>query len=330
MDNLTCLLYNINEFLLEALTFAPFCIIFVPKTRWESTDTMIHYTIGEMPHLEHVRLGVKRIRSGHHLEMNFHEHHFSEITLIQHPNHAIHWAEGRSYPLTRGDIILMHPGKIHAYENAGKLELFNILYEPDKLPLPLLDGNSLRLFPLVMTAGEISVIDAPEKPICHLSEEQMCQAESIAGELEDELSGSEPGKNLRAFALFINLLTLICRAGGGLSETAIHAESTTAAIDYINRNFRKNVSIDKLAATANMSRRNFFRKFRELTGVSPIQYLNSRKLAAAEELLGATTLSISEIAAECGFCDSNYFSSRFCRRYGISPSEYRLKLKKSG
>ncbi|MBQ9087583.1 MAG: helix-turn-helix domain-containing protein [Lentisphaeria bacterium] len=284
---------------------------------------MINYTILDMPHLERVKLGIKRIRSGHHREMNFHDHRFSEITLIQSPNGAVHWAEGHSFPLTRGDIILMHPGKMHAYEHAGQLELFNILYEPDKLPLPLLDGNSMNLFSTVITSCGSDNQRQVEKPILHLSEPQMVQAEYLAGELEKALTGNAPGKNLRSFAIFIDLLTLICQAGGGVNESLHPDEKLTSALWYINRNFRQVLEIGQLAKTANMSRRNFFRKFRELTGNSPLQYIKNRRLSLAEELLKTTNLSLSEIAYECGFYDSNHMNRMFKQHFKCSPGTMR-------
>ena len=286
---------------------------------------MINYTLGEMPHLERVQLGVKRIRSGHHREMNFHDHRFSELTLILNPAGAIHWAEGSSCQLARGDVILMHPGKLHAYEHAAELELFNLLYEPDKLPLPQLDGSSMRLFTAVTSVHDPDKTRLPEKPILRLSETQLIHAETLAGELENELTGNSPGKNLRSFAIFIDLLTFICQAGGGISPAKDHDNPVSAALRFINNNFHEQLNIDQLARNSNMSRRNFFRKFRDLTGESPWQYIKKRRLAAAEELLKNSTLSLSEIASDCGFYDSNHLNCQFRKNFKCTPGSLRKK-----
>lgn len=286
---------------------------------------MINYTLGEMPHLERVQLGVKRIKRGHHREMNFHDHRFSELTLILNPAGAIHWAEGRSCQLARGDVILMHPGKLHAYEHAAELELFNLLYEPDKLPLPQLDGSFMQLFPAVTSAHDPDKNRPPEKPILRLSETQLVHAESLAGELENELTGNSPGKNLRSFAIFIDLLTFICQSGGGTSPAQDHGNPVSAALRFINNNFHEPLNIDQLARNSNMSRRNFFRKFRDLTGESPWQYIKKRRLAAAEELLKNSTLSLSEIASDCGFYDSNHLNCQFRKNFKCTPGSLRKK-----
>lgn len=286
---------------------------------------MINYSLGEMPHLQRVQLGVKRIRSGQHREMSFHSHRFSELTLIQHSSGTVHWAEGSSCQLKRGDVILMHPGMLHAYEHAEELELFNLLYEADKLPLPQLDGSSMRLFTAVTCAHDPGKTRHPEAPILHLSEPRLVHAESLAGALEHELTGNAPGKNLRSFAIFIDLLTFICQAGGGISNPKDHANPVSAALRFINNNYREPLNIDQLARNSNMSRRNFFRKFRDLTGDTPWQYIKKRRLAAAEELLKNTSLSLSEIASECGFYDSNHLNSLFRSSFKCTPGSLRKK-----
>ena len=279
------------------------------------------YNIGGMPHLERLRLGAKFIPCGHHRNLNFHDHEFSELSIILHSTSTLHWVEGKSYPLQRGDVILMHPGKIHAYENTQELSLFNLLYEPENLPVPRLDGSGLYLFPMVMTP-----ICTPEhsweKPLTTLDEETLSEIETIVPQLNKELQEELPGKNLRAFSLFLNLLTLICRSGGTVQKND-SASPISGAINYLNNNYQHSINIDILVKQFNVSRRVFFRKFKELTGYSPLQYLLQQRLSAAEHLLRRTDLPLSAIAERCGFCDSNYLSKLFARHHHTSPGTFR-------
>ena len=86
----------------------------------------------------------------------------------------------------------------------------------------------------------------------------------------------------------------------------------------------RTISVGELAARTAMSERTFLRRFREATGVSPVDYLLRARIRRAMELLDrrAAKLSISEIASRCGFEDSNYFTRQFRRRTGKSPGEY--------
>ena len=65
--------------------------------------------------------------------------------------------------------------------------------------------------------------------------------------------------------------------------------------------------------------------FKEITGSSPIEYLlHVRMNKAAEKLLSGKE-TVSEIAAACGFADSNYFSRQFRKHYHCSPLQYRAR-----
>ena len=58
-------------------------------------------------------------------------------------------------------------------------------------------------------------------------------------------------------------------------------------------------------------------------GLSPMEYLASRRVAQARILLFSTTLSIKEIAFRCGFSDPYYFTKVFTKRTGLCPTRYR-------
>jgi len=279
------------------------------------------YTVTEYSHLEHLALGVKRMKRSESRERNFHTHHYSELAFILHAEGTIHHAEGKSAELKRGDVLLLHPGVVHGYENTGTLELVNLLYEAEKLPLPLLDGAAMGLFRFLASAKEPDQ-PSPELPLVHLEEEPFCQLLSPLDDLETELSGELPGKHLRTFALFIDILTLLARAGGE-SGIALHPDSVEEALAYLNRHFREKLSVPKLARMVYMSERKFFRAFRELTGCAPQEYRHRKQLEYAAELLKTVNWSLTRIAAECGFCDSNYLIKRFKAAYGSSPGSFR-------
>jgi AraC family transcriptional regulator len=67
------------------------------------------------------------------------------------------------------------------------------------------------------------------------------------------------------------------------------------------------------------------RRFREVFGVSPKQYLLELRLNQAQHLLSTTNLSMQEIALRMGFFDLAHFSSTFRKRYGLSPSAWRSR-----
>ena len=83
----------------------------------------------------------------------------------------------------------------------------------------------------------------------------------------------------------------------------------------------ENFSIDTLAEQMNMSRSNFYRKIKALSGMSPNDYLKALRMNKAAELIQGGT-RISEVAAQVGFTSSSYFAKCFKAQYGVLPKEY--------
>lgn len=90
----------------------------------------------------------------------------------------------------------------------------------------------------------------------------------------------------------------------------------------------ENFSIDTLAEQMNMSRSNFYRKIKALSGMSPNDYLKALRMNKAAELIQGGT-RISEVAAQVGFTSSSYFAKCFKAQYGVLPKEYVNQLSAS-
>ncbi|GAA2172120.1 helix-turn-helix domain-containing protein [Agrococcus versicolor] len=86
------------------------------------------------------------------------------------------------------------------------------------------------------------------------------------------------------------------------------------------------LSVERLAAAAHMSRRTFVRAFRVATGGTPAAWVRSRRLDEARRLLETTDLPIDEIAASCGFGSPVTLRQRFVAAFGSTPSSYRRRF----
>lgn len=99
--------------------------------------------------------------------------------------------------------------------------------------------------------------------------------------------------------------------------------------DFIDRNYRKTLTISRLAQLAGLSAFHFIRAFRAAFGKTPHQYLRDRRLDRARELLVTTPMPVTEICSQIGFQSLGSFSSLFRRSTGETPAEYRAKRRKS-
>jgi len=87
------------------------------------------------------------------------------------------------------------------------------------------------------------------------------------------------------------------------------------------------ISIQNISSLFGMSQRNFTRRFRTATNMTPLQYLQSQRLSEAKELLQNSNLSISEIAYRVGYIDVSYFTKLFKQFVSITPKQYRTMVR---
>ena len=94
-------------------------------------------------------------------------------------------------------------------------------------------------------------------------------------------------------------------------------------VSYIEEHYQEPVSLQQLADAIPCNSQYLCRFFREIAGVSPIQYLISYRLEKACSLLSHTALPITEIAMDCGFDNISYFIRKFKECRGCTPGAYR-------
>lgn len=81
-------------------------------------------------------------------------------------------------------------------------------------------------------------------------------------------------------------------------------------------------SIDQFAQETNMGRTTFYQKLKNITGLSPIEFLQTMRIKRAIQLIDTKEYNISTIAYMCGFNDAKYFGKCFKKHIGVTPSEY--------
>ena len=91
--------------------------------------------------------------------------------------------------------------------------------------------------------------------------------------------------------------------------------------------YHKPFTLAMLAKQQNLSISSLSHRFRTATGVSPMEYLQSCRMANAKQMLAETDCSIGEIVEKCGFSDNSNFSRTFKSLNGMSPTDFRKKYK---
>lgn len=97
-------------------------------------------------------------------------------------------------------------------------------------------------------------------------------------------------------------------------------------VDFVNRNYGESISMVEMARLAGLSSTHFNRRFKQLLRFTPTDYLRTVRIQAAQQLLAATSRSLSDIATSVGFTDQSHFTRRFRETTGLTPEVYRRRF----
>lgn len=121
---------------------------------------------------------------------------------------------------------------------------------------------------------------------------------------------------------------LAARSWSVPTRLAAHGNRTDrrigAAVDYIEANFRRDISLTDIAAAAGMGPTHLTDRFRAQTGQTPYAYVIERRVAAAVHMLRHTDLPIAHISSDIGFADQQHLTRAIRARLGTTPRGIRL------
>ncbi len=276
-------------------------------------------------------LAVRRVRTDpehtpshpHDLTEVEHSHDFHELVIVTH-GRAMHWLEGKDFPVTAGDVFLLQGRQRHYFYDRNDLDLVNIMYDSEKIQLP---ENELRKMPGYCAMFMLEPTFRLQHRFAsrlHLKRVPLAHVEQLAETMEKESRQKEPGYEVVLRACLLELLVYLSRAYTSTDSTEAHALLRVGnVIGALEKEYRKEWKLDELLEIAHMSRSNLMRVFRKATGQTPIEYLVRLRIQKSMEMLRNTDLTITEIALEVGFNDSNYFTRQFRRILGESPRQFR-------
>ena len=100
-------------------------------------------------------------------------------------------------------------------------------------------------------------------------------------------------------------------------------------IQSMNKEYNNGLNLNQYAQMCNLSKFHFLRVFREITGISPIEYRNRIRIDHAKEMLLYTNKPINEIGRSVGYSSDTYFCDAFKSAVGVSPIQYRRSNEKN-
>lgn len=242
-----------------------------------------------------------------------HTHDFGELVLVWRGN-GLHVLNDRPYRITRGDLFYIRAEDKHSYASVNDLVLQNIIYCPDRLKLNVDWAANIPGF-----------LKAGNTPHWRLGSNGMTQVRPVITQLEQESLKTDPHAFDMAELLFAQLTIMLKRYryapdNPAASEPeALLDKLITALAGSLNCSF----VLEKFCEQEQCSERALRQQFRTQTGMTVNHYLRQLRICHAQYLLQHTELLVSEVAMQCGFEDSNYFSVVFNREVGMTPVQWR-------
>ena len=241
-----------------------------------------------------------------------HYHEFDELVIVAEGN-GLHIWNNEVYPITCGDILYINHDDIHAYQAVNNLRLDNLLYNRDKFSFASTIANYL---PDKNSSQSTRFWQMPPSYLRYLA--------PIIQQLSAESQKTDAYSIHFAESIFLQVLITIHRAK---QEKAQMLSSPLSQLDLLFDTLHNSISqsfnFELFCKENAFIARTLRRSFKKLTGFSINEYLQHLKLCKAMSLLQNTTQSISVIAAECGYDDSNYFSLVFKKAMHQTPSQFR-------
>ena len=126
------------------------------------------------------------------------------------------------------------------------------------------------------------------------------------------------------------LLGLIARLLDKLEHAALHDfhpeyYQLKPALDYMQEHYREKPALVDIARQVHLAPNYFHRRFVQLFGITPFNYMLAQRLNHARHLLMGTSLNIKEVADAVGYDNPFYFTRLFTKTYGVSPRSFRLQ-----
>jgi len=264
---------------------------------------------------------------GKHIQaFNSHTHDFIELEIVVNGT-ADHIVEGKKYQIGKGDVLVLLPGFVHELQNVNSLEIYNFKFDLDKLILLDTDIEKLSGFQSLFLYQPMKQYYNEYHSYLHLEESRLNEVKILCDFILAEWYDRKEGYKWVIKSYFLALITYLSRNFSSNAVTSSYkAQDIINTVSYIHENLNTKISLSQLSSMACLSERQYCRVFKELYGVSPIDYVINCRITLACKMMKNTQLSIQQISTTCGFGDKVSFSRLFKNRFLITPGEYRKRL----
>lgn len=211
------------------------------------------------------------------------------------------------YPVDINTLVMINPNVTHTEVSLNAQPLEYIVLGIDGIELATSNTSN----------GQFSILNHYE------SMEISSCLRNILREMEQKNPGYEDVCQAYMEILIIRLMRTTALAVPAEPQTVSTNRQCAAVRRYIDLHFKEPLTLEQLAEEGHMNKFYLSHAFKKEYGLSPINYMISKRIDESKYLLAETDLSMSQIAQLLGFSSLSYFSQVFHRTQDITPKEYR-------
>ena len=219
--------------------------------------------------------------------------------------------EDRLHPVNVNNLVIINPNVTHTEVSLNAQPLEYIVLGVDGIELAAGENSD----------GRYSILDQFES-----ADISSC-LRNILREMEQKNTGYEDVCQAYMEILIIRLMRNIDQAVPTASRQGTGNRQCAAVKRYIDLHFKEPLSLEQLAEEAHMNKFYLSHTFKKEYGISPINYMISKRIEESKYLLAETDLSLSQISQLLGFSSLSYFSQVFRKTQSVPPMEYRQSVK---
>lgn len=222
----------------------------------------------------------------------------------------------------KGDIVILTPNTLHAiYQNGVNFQTYDTIVFNAQMLGTLENDRSAVQYIQPLTNGTCQI--TPKiSPFHEYYDEIKTTVENIISCAK----GNKADLDLLMKSELLRLFWLLHKSGDIKILTHNFSNQSNIikpVIEYVNEHFAENITILTLANVIHFSPSHFMSVFRQISGVSAIEYLTQVRINHACKYLKQNSFSVSEIAEKCGFNNLSNFNRQFKKIVGCTPTEYK-------
>mgnify|MGYP003290570828 CR=1 FL=1 len=251
----------------------------------------------------------------------FHTHVYFQIYYIK-KGSLTHFVEDYSSKLSAGDMFIIPPGVVHRIEDDEGISFYSLSFMPEIIDeMSHTASFAANFLKQVSSLGHI-------RPKITVPADEVLRIETLVEQTYSEfqknnLAGGEIVKMYTAL-----LISLFARIYFDSSNELLLPDSEDKnhlmlyCINYIKLNYFKSISLEDMLRLSALSKSEFCKHFREMTGHSFLSYLNHCRIRKACERIKNGD-KITSVYSFCGYEDYSSFYHNFVKIMGVSPARYK-------